>query len=87
MTDWDEWRPTELNFQLMRLACKLEPRNPFAFASKGAADGFLRLMGSTAFFRDLAAHGARVDVEAYLRLWQAQDRQFQEKSRKFWLYQ
>ena len=86
VADWDEWRPTELSFYLMRLACKLEPKNPFALASKKSTEHFLRLMGSTAFFRDLAAHGARADVEAYLRLWQEQDRQFQEKSRKFWLY-
>ena len=87
VSDWDEWRPTELNFYLMKLACKLEPKNPFAFASEGSAEMFLRLMGSTAFFRDLAARGARVDLEAYLRLWQAQDRTFQERTRRFWLYQ
>ncbi len=86
VTDWDEWRPTELDFYLMKLACKLEPKNPFAAASKGTAEGFLRLMGSTAFFRDIAAHGAQVDVAAYLRAWQAQDRAFQQQNRKFWIY-
>jgi len=87
VADWDEWRPTDLNFYLMRLACKLEPRNPFAAASRGTADGFLRVMGSTAFFRDLAAHGARVDVASYIRAWEAEDRSFQQESRRFWLYQ
>jgi uncharacterized protein YbbC (DUF1343 family) len=87
VTDWDEWRPTDLNFYLMRLACKLEPRNPFAAASRGTAEGFLRIMGSTAFFRDLAAHGARVDVASYIQAWEAEDRNFQQESRRFWLYQ
>lgn len=86
VTDWDEWRPTELSFYLMKLACKLEPKNPFAFASKGEVDGFLRHMGSTEFFRDIAAHGARIDVDSYIRRWQAEDRNFQERSRRFWMY-
>jgi len=84
--DWDAWRPTELSFYLMRLACKLESRNPFAFASKGKVTDFLQYMGSVAFFRDLVARGARTDVEAYLRQWQTDDRLFQEQSTRFWLY-
>ena len=36
--------------------------------------------------RALAAHGAQVDVAAYLRAWQAQDRAFQQQNRKFWIY-
>lgn len=86
VTDWDKWRPTELNFYLMKLDCALSPRNPFAAASPSIAGGFLRHMGSTAFFQDLAAHGARVDVDAYMRDWQAKDAAYQQWSRKFWLY-
>ncbi len=87
VTDWDEWRPTELSFYLMKLACKLEPRNPFAFASKGQTSLFLHEMSCTAIFRDFAAHGARVDVEAYLRQWRDQDAKYQQQSRRFWLYE
>jgi uncharacterized protein YbbC (DUF1343 family) len=86
VTDWDTWRPTELNFYMMKLDCAFSPRNPFAAASPGTAGGFLRHMGSTAFFQDLAAHGARVDVDAYMRDWQAKDAAYQQWSRKFWLY-
>jgi uncharacterized protein YbbC (DUF1343 family) len=81
VTDWDQWRPTELNFQLMRLACMLEPKNPFLF------EVFLRHMGSTAFYRDISARGSKVNVEAYLDQWQAEARAFQERTRRFWLYQ
>jgi thiamine-monophosphate kinase len=35
---------------------------------------------------DLAAKGARVDVEAWLRQWREQARIYQEQSKKFWLY-
>jgi uncharacterized protein YbbC (DUF1343 family) len=86
VSDWDEWLPAELNFYLMRLDCKWSPRNPFAAASPAAVGGFLKHMGSTAFFNDLAARGANVDVDAYIRRWQAQAKLFQEQSRRFWLY-
>jgi len=84
--DWDAWRPTELNFYMMQLDCRFSPRNPFAAASRSVAESFLRHMGSTAFFNDLKAHGDRVDVAAYLRQWEAEDRAFQQLSRKYWLY-
>jgi hypothetical protein len=32
ISDFDAWQPTELGFQLLRLACKREPKNPFAAA-------------------------------------------------------
>jgi len=87
ITDWDEWRPTELNFYLMQLDCRYSPRNPYAAVHAAEAGGFLRHMGSTAFFNDLVAHGARVDVAAYVRSWEAKAAAFQQQSRQFWLYQ
>jgi uncharacterized protein YbbC (DUF1343 family) len=86
ITDYDAWQPTELNFFLMRLACKLDPRNPFAPAPGRDFSGFLRHLGSVAFFNDLSRHGARVDVEAWLRTWHEQARIYQEQSKKYWLY-
>ena len=85
VTDWDEWHPTELNFYLMKLACELDPKNPFIVSAKDAG-GFLRHMGSTAFFNDIARNGARVDVPAYLREWRERDRVYQEQSKRYWLY-
>jgi uncharacterized protein YbbC (DUF1343 family) len=87
ITDWDAWRPTELNFYLMQLDCRFSARNPYAAARAGDASGFLRHLGSTAFFNDLAVHGARVDVAAYFRDWEAKAAAFREHSRQFWLYQ
>ncbi len=86
VTDWDEWNPTELNFYLMVLDCKYTPRNPFAAAPPPLVRMFLDHMGSTAFFRDLVAHGARVDVDAYVRLWRARAQAYRNQSRRFWLY-
>ncbi|MEO5959268.1 MAG: DUF1343 domain-containing protein, partial [Opitutaceae bacterium] len=64
--DYDEWRPTELNFHLMKLACKLEAKNPFAPAPGRDFSGFLRHVGSAAFLADLASKGARIDIDAWL---------------------
>ncbi|MBP6508190.1 MAG: DUF1343 domain-containing protein [Opitutaceae bacterium] len=83
VSDWDDWNPTELSFHLMRLACKLDPRNPFR---SGDASGFLRHMGSTAFYDALKRDGAKVDVEAWIKQWQAQAKIYQQQSRRFWLY-
>jgi uncharacterized protein YbbC (DUF1343 family) len=86
ITDYDEWRPTELNFYLMKLACKFESRNPFATAPVGRANGFLRHMGSEAFFHALQRDGARVDVAAFFAEWEKADRIYQQRSKRYWLY-
>ncbi len=86
VTDWDDWRPTELSFHLMRLACKLEPVNPFAAASRGMQQGFLRHMGSTEFFQDLITRGSRVDVGIWISRWEARNRVYQQQSKRHWLY-
>jgi uncharacterized protein YbbC (DUF1343 family) len=84
--DYDAWQPTELNFWLMKLACKLEPKNPFATATVAERRTFIIHVGSKAFFDDLVAKGARVDVEAWLRTWREQAKIYQEQSKKYWLY-
>jgi hypothetical protein len=68
---FDARQPDELGFQLMRLACKREPKNPFAAAKPGEVNGFIRRLGSEAFVRALQRDGARID---------------QNKSRRYWLY-
>lgn len=84
--DYDDWQPTALSFHLMQLACKLEPKNPFATAKAAERRTFLVHMGSTAFFNDLVAKGAKVDVDAWLRQWREQARVYQEESKRYWLY-
>jgi uncharacterized protein YbbC (DUF1343 family) len=86
ITDWDLLRPTELSAYLMRLACKYDARNPFASMTPAEFRSLLIYWGSTAFIRDLAAHGARVDVGAYVRDWQSKAAIYQRQSRRYWLY-
>lgn len=88
IVDYDEWRPTELNFHLMKLAVKLAPagKNPFAAAPGRDVSGFLRHLGSTAFYQDIATKGVRIDLDGWLRLWRDQAKIYQEQSKRFWLY-
>ena len=89
ITDYDEWRPTELNFYLMRLACKIDPKNPNPFAPGPKRDmsGFLHHMGSEDFLAALQCDGAKVDLEGYLRDWREKNKIYQQQSRRYWLYQ
>jgi uncharacterized protein YbbC (DUF1343 family) len=86
IVDYDAWEPAALNFHLMKLACKLEPRNPYARATAAERRTFLVHVGSTAFFNDLVAKGKAINVDAWLKTWREQARIYQEQSRKFWLY-
>lgn len=86
VTDWDDWRPTELSFHLMRLACRLSGRNPFASASQSEAVLFNKHTGSTEWWNALRRQGANIDVEAFRRLWDQRNLAYQQQSRRFWLY-
>lgn len=85
ITDWDLWQPTELGLYLIRLACKYDPKT-FATATKAEISIFQKCLGSAAFCNDVYAHGANVDVGAYVRDWQSHNAIYQQQSRKYWLY-
>ncbi len=84
VTDWAAWRPTELSFQMMRLACRYAPPNPFARLPAG--DIFGKLVGSSAWVAALKRDGGRVDVEKFLAAWRADAAAYQERVKKYWLY-
>ncbi len=83
--DWDDWRPTELSFHLMRLTSKFAGRNVFA-ASRDKERQFKVHVGSTAVWDALRRDGARTDIEAFLAEWQRKNLVFREQVRPFWLY-
>lgn len=86
VTDWDAWRPTELSFYLMRLACQWSPRNPFAAVPADKASLFRKLVGSNAWCNAIRTEGARINVDAYLAEWRRRDQLYQEQTRRYWLY-
>ncbi|HWL16249.1 MAG TPA: exo-beta-N-acetylmuramidase NamZ domain-containing protein [Opitutus sp.] len=87
ITDYDEWRPTELNFWLMKLACKLSPQNPFLPGPGRDFSGFLRHMGSEQFLQALQRDGARVDVAAFIADWERRAAIYRAATKRYWLYQ
>lgn len=84
--DYDAWEPTILNFYLMKLACKLEPKNPFARLPEKTRDWFLVHAGSEELFNELARKGKNADIDGLVRKWREQARIYQEQSKRFWLY-
>jgi uncharacterized protein YbbC (DUF1343 family) len=86
VTDWDAWRPTELSFHLMRLACRYDPPNPFTTFTREKARTFNIHVGSMAWWQALRRDGAKVDIEGFLRDWRAKAQVYQQQSRKYWLY-
>ena len=86
VTDWDEWRPTELSFCLMRLACKWSARNPFATAPEDRISMFKKLVGSEAWWAALSRDGANVNIDGFLTDWRQRARVFQQQARRYWLY-
>jgi uncharacterized protein YbbC (DUF1343 family) len=86
VTDWDAWRPTELSFCLMRLACKWSPRNPFTDAPPDKASLFLKLVGSHAWWNAIRREGANINVEAYFTEWRRRAELYQQQSRRYWIY-
>ncbi len=85
VTDWNAWNPTELSFQLMRLACRYNPPNPYTKVK--AEDIFYKLVGSKTWIAALRRDGAKVNVEAFLADWKKQAAAYQQQSKKYWLYQ
>lgn len=86
VTDYDRWDPTELNFVLMKLACRFEPKNPFAPIAGRDFSGFLHHLGSAEFLYALQRDGARLALDPWLAKWRQQARAFQLQSRTYWLY-
>ena len=86
MIDWNVWNPTELSFQMMRLACRYRLLNPFVALNNADIAKFNRHVGSMAWWNALRHEGARIDVEGFLRDWHAKAKLYQEQTRKYWLY-
>lgn len=86
VVDWDAWRPTELSFELLRLTCRLRGMNPFAHVSAENARTINIHIGSMEWWTALKRDGAKVDVEAFIKLWQERNAIYQQQSRKYWLY-
>lgn len=86
IVDWDAWNPTEISFYLHQLACRYDSPNPFAKLGAKESRSFNIHVGSTAWWNALTQEGAQVDVAAFVEGWKIQAAAFQEKTRRYRLY-
>ncbi|MBR4597287.1 MAG: DUF1343 domain-containing protein [Opitutales bacterium] len=86
ITDFELLRPTELSFYMMKLACEFSRQNPFARASESNALLYNKHVGSKQWWFEISRKGANANVGAFMAKWAAEAKNFQEKSRNFWLY-
>ena len=86
VVDWNRFRPTEVSFYMMQLAALWSRDNPFSTAPHSAVTLYNKHVGSTDWWRAISAHGANVDVRAFIEKWEQQATVFQTMSRKYWLY-
>ncbi len=88
ITDWQQVRPTEISFYMMKLAVAWDSRgNPFTNAASGSARLYNIHVGSMAWWEAITTRGAQVQVEPFIELWQREALAFQRQSQRFWLYQ
>ena len=65
---------------------RLRGMNPFARLSAENARTINIHIGSMEWWTALKRDGAKVDVEAFIKLWQERNAIYQQQSRKYWLY-
>ncbi len=86
ITDWARFRPTEVSFHMMQLACAWNRKNPFLSLSGNATDLFNKHTGCEAFFEDLRKKGSGIDIAWWLNRWETDALNYQKWSREYWLY-
>ncbi len=85
VNNWQTFRPTELSFHMMHQTC-IWMDNPFAVAEPGKALLFNKHVGSEAWWQSIARKGRNVDLKSFFNLWRREAKEFQKKSRAFWIY-
>lgn len=85
--DWDDWRPTELSFHLMRLSCKLAGKNVFVNPPGIKEREYKVHVANNEFWNAIHRDGARVDVEGFVNEWQRRNQVYRQLVRKYWLYE
>lgn len=85
VVDWQQVRPTELSFHMMQLAAAWSTTgNPFAQSKNPTL--FNKHVGSTAWWNEISQRGAQARVDAFVNQWTQQAQNFQNQSKRFWIY-
>jgi len=84
VTNWSRVRPTELSFHMMQLAAVWSSSNPFAASENPGL--FNKHVGSTSWWNEIRQLGAQARVDVYVEKWAQQAKSFQQKAKRFWIY-
>ena len=85
VNNWQTVRPTELSFHMMQLAAAWERPNPFAHAKN--VNLFNKHVGSSAWWTEISERGAQARVRSFMQHWARQAQTFQQRARRYWLYE
>lgn len=85
--DYTALRPTQLSFEMMKLAAKWDSENPFANATEAQMTLYNKHVGSTEWWDAISTQGSKVDLPYFLRKFQLEADTFQEFSQRYWIYQ
>lgn len=88
ISDWDQWRPTELSFYMHKQAALWERplNNPFAKLDSAQQRTFQIHVGSTAWHDALRREGGRVNIESFLANWRSRAAVYNKAVQKYRLY-
>ena len=86
LKDWNDWDPTELAFQMMRLAAKWESPSPFSKAEESEITLFNKHVGSQDWWDHLLSSGENCNVEKFRSDWSIEISQFKKQVSKYYLY-
>ncbi|MDR2513148.1 MAG: DUF1343 domain-containing protein [Puniceicoccales bacterium] len=86
ISNWEQLRPTELNFHMMQLSCLWQRKNPFASLTKAKKELQIKHIGSEAFFSELCRKGSAINVSAWMDRWTREANVFKTWARRHWIY-
>ena len=86
LSDWNAWNPTELAFEMMRIAAKWESPNPFREATEAEMKLFNKHVGSSLWWKSFLNEGSSVSVKQFIRDWDLETKEFRKQIQNFLLY-
>jgi uncharacterized protein YbbC (DUF1343 family) len=84
VSNWTKVRPTELSFHMMQIAAEWSSNNPF-IKSKNS-NLFNKHVGSTNWWNEISLRGAKARVHFFVDRWSKEALDFQNQSKRFWIY-
>ena len=84
---WKSLRPTQISFAMMLLACRWEsPKNPYKAVDQNQAKLYNKHVGSSLWWEQLKQKGENTPLELFLKKWEKEAKNFQQYSKKYWIY-